>query len=407
MLYYLPLESVKSRYTEQLSQDWMPKALSIFNSGYKTIDPYPSGDIPLSDDIEVGVVCDAVSRSRYSMEQVSELIRLVNTGEIDSDSKIFLQDLTTPGIEAFLYVCSVFEVYPKIYAMCHANTFDQYDFTHSFSYWMSHSEKALIGWMTKNGGAIFCASTVHKEAMLKSQVECNIFVVGLPYSKGAVDKVLNGKFEDRKKRVAFTSRLDKEKNPLFMVNVANMFLALHHDWEWVVTSSKKVPTKDLSLQKAFHDLSKATNGRFSVLSDLTKKEYYSVLSESSIQFNCSDQDYVSWTLLEAVDAGCIPCYPNFRSFPEVFYSFHTGESFLYYHCDCKSAVDKLSEMVKKPFLQSRHIVNVCDLGRKYVSYILSRSPDQLEQYPSNIWSGSNSAFFEVLSDMVELRMKCE
>ncbi len=37
-----------------------------------------------------------------------------------------------------------------------------------------------------------------------------------------------------------------------------------------------------------------------------------------MQFNCSDQDWISFVLLEGSVAGCYPIYPHFRSFPEVF-----------------------------------------------------------------------------------------
>ncbi len=51
---------------------------------------------------------------------------------------------------------------------------------------------------------------------------------------------------------------------------------------------------------------------------MTKQNYYQILDESKVQFNCADQDWVSFTLLEAVTFGCHPVYPDFRSFPEVF-----------------------------------------------------------------------------------------
>jgi hypothetical protein len=120
----------------------------------------------------------------------------------------------------------------------------------------------------------------------------------------------------KRNQVIFCSRLDSEKQPHFMMEVARAFLTEFRDWEWIVTTSAEAfRSNDDSVVDALAELSQQ-NPRFLPYANLSKAQYYATLCESRIQFNCSLQDYVSWTLLEACLAGCDIAYPNFRSFPE-------------------------------------------------------------------------------------------
>jgi hypothetical protein len=56
--------------------------------------------------------------------------------------------------------------------------------------------------------------------------------------------------------------------------------------------------------------------------NLSKEQYYGILSRSAVQLSTSLQDWISFCLLEAVTYGCIPVYPNFRSFPDAFGKFN-------------------------------------------------------------------------------------
>jgi len=114
----------------------------------------------------------------------------------------------------------------------------------------------------------------------------------------------------------FSSRLDKEKNPYFMLEVAKEFLQSNPEYTWIVTSSGNSLKSTLpGIVDELYKFSKE-NDRFIIRTGLTKQEYYTILAESHIQFNSSLQDYVSWTVIESTMFGCIPVFPNFRSFPE-------------------------------------------------------------------------------------------
>lgn len=76
----------------------------------------------------------------------------------------------------------------------------------------------------------------------------------------------------------------------------------------------------------------------------TKEQYYYNLLESKVQINTADQDFVSWTMLEATTCGCQPLYPYFLSFPEALEYDHR---YMYQKDDVDDAVSKIVKMVDK------------------------------------------------------------
>ena len=69
-----------------------------------------------------------------------------------------------------------------------------------------------------------------------------------------------------------------------------------------------------------------------------------MLTRSKVQINVGWQDWVSYTLLEALTFGCLPLYPNHRSFPETF--FHES-AFLYRPGDAYDVAKKLDWLVEQ------------------------------------------------------------
>ena len=58
----------------------------------------------------------------------------------------------------------------------------------------------------------------------------------------------------------FTSRMDAEKNPWFMLEVARAFLHRHKDWEWLCTTSAAAGAKNNTAPNT-------QRGRFDVVAD--------------------------------------------------------------------------------------------------------------------------------------------
>lgn len=310
-LFYLGLEPLASRYTAQLSNEWFPSSIK-HASVRTTFVPIPGKEVDT--EIETGVVLDATGRGVFACSQVADLLLRIRTGELNNEDAIFLQDFWTAGFEAVLYALHLHKLTPKIYSTVWAQSVDEYDFTWGMRKWMRPMELGLASAHT----AIFVASTVHRDQLRAAGFECPIHVVGLTIDVKAVRDMMPERIplEQRRKNVIVSSRMDREKNPIFMMETAQRFLTEHPDWTWTVTTSGKQFRSSIEgLVAELHAFAR-NQPRFFLKAGLTKKEYYQELATSRIQFNCALQDYVSWTLLEALAAGCSVAYPDFRSFPE-------------------------------------------------------------------------------------------
>jgi glycosyltransferase involved in cell wall biosynthesis len=300
----------------------------------------------------------------------------IDEGEVKDGDVIFLQDYWTPGIEALMYALHLHGLHTPIYAMCHAQSVDEYDFTHAMLPWIRHYELGLDSWIKEFGGGIFVASTIHKKELRAAGFKAPIHVVGLPIDCATV----NGQMHttSRERQVIFCSRMDKEKNPEFMLEVAGQFLPKHPDWKWVVTTSANDFGNYGESVLGKHPDSLFA-GRLLLKRGLSKTEYYVELRRSAIQFNCSSQDYVSWTLLEACLAGCDLCYPSYRSFKEC-----VPLERRYKQYQVLSAVQLLSRLAQDHYRICHYdIPKLCDIGRMKEAEIVVACQKKAPEY--NLW----------------------
>jgi hypothetical protein len=79
--------------------------------------------------------------------------------------------------------------------------------------------------------------------------------------------------------------------------------------------------------------------------DLEKNDYYDIVNDSRVVFNCALQDWVSNTVSEADALGCNVLYPAYRSFPE---TFANDADRLYVPWSIDDAINKLEQLLKKP-----------------------------------------------------------
>ena len=370
-VFYFGLEPLKARYTYQLSKEWMPATFAPYSDKLEFVDV--EGEFDPDQQIKVGAVLDAVGRGKFAMSQCSSFLDMLNNDQVNNGDVIFLQDYWHPGIEAILYAVDLYGIEIEIYAMLHAQSVDEYDFTYPMREWMRGFELGLDKRMT----GIFVGSTIHKDQLRQTGFEAPIHVVSLPLHLELTRAKLPGyNINQRKKNVVvYSSRLDKEKNPFFMMAVAEKYLNEFPALEWhVTTSGKEFKSMLPGVLDALNELSER-NPRFKLLNNLTKEEYYRELAEAKIQFNCSLQDYVSWTVLESTAFGCDIVFPKFRSFPEFI-----PPDRLYTAFNVKSAVIRLHEVMQQR-QPNYNIAYLADLGRQMEGYIVANGIKQ----EINIW----------------------
>lgn len=347
-LYYMGLEAYEGRYTLQL-QKWSEGEFIKRGINYEVV---TGQTLDNSKAIVTGQVLDAHGRSFYSLTQMANLVQKMKNGEIDYTDKIFFEDMFTPGMEALPYIMDQVPVEhrPEIWVRCLAQTIDPDDFVHVWGMypWMSKFEHMVnhfaTGVLCTNEEMVAHANIAGWRAPLYN-------ISGLAFGKKEVQsRCLNIKpFNERKMRVCFAARVDQEKQPWFFLKLADQFPEV----EFAFLSGGPLKSNSPEAMEIINK--KVAEGKNVVVyENLKKDEYYAILADSRVLFNCALQDWVSNTVSEADALGTNVLYPAYRSFPETFANDHTR---MYVPWSLEDASAKLSILLESP---SKNIGKISD-----------------------------------------------
>lgn len=338
-LYYLPLEPYIERYTYLMScvDGWAEKHFKNEGVDFVRIDGEKLGDT-----ITTGKVVDAHGRSYYAMSQIMSLIKLMTQGEVVDGDVIYVEDFWHPGIESLFYIRHLTGIDFKIGTFLHAQSVDDTDFAYDMREWMRPIE---IGY-GKGIDYIFVTSAILKQLCLDAGIgtESKVINVGLPYnSKRLLEQVDAMGVELGKKEdyVIFSSRFDDEKDPMFFLDLVERC----PDIQFVLVNPRKTITSNQEVVARLNNIL-ATKDNLKLVDTSNKKDYYQTLANARVQFNCAHQDWVSWTLLEAVTFKCNPLYPVWKDFPV---ELRNDERFLYEKRNLDDAEKKLRQLMKTSF----------------------------------------------------------
>ena len=341
-LYYMGLEPYEGRYTLQLQQ-WSEAAFKRRGIDYEVI----HGDmLDSSKSIVTGQVLDAHGRSYFSLTQMAKLVKKMKMGEITMEDTIFFEDMFTPGIEALPYIIDQlpFEYHPRIFVRCLAQTIDPDDFLHVWDMqeWMAHYEKMTNTFVT---GVL--ASNEEMVAHMKiAGWNVPIYnISGLAFDKEEVKSRVKKikKFDQRQMRVVFAARFDQEKQPHFFMDLVEKYAGMNMPVEFAVLSGGPLRSNDPETLSRARALEKTAN--FKIYENLKKNEYYKILADSRVLFNCALQDWVSNTASEADALGTNCLYPAYRSFPE---TFANDRDCLYIPWSMDDVIVKLNRLMYEP-----------------------------------------------------------
>ena len=384
------LESYEARYTLQL-QDWNERVFNFRGVDYEVI----TGDeLDNSKAIVTGSVLDAHGRTYYSLSQTMTLIQMMKNGELTSDDVIFYEDMFTPGLECLPYIMdqSPPEFRPKVYLRFLAQTTDPDDFL---------IREGMFGWMRKYEEMVdefvdgICVASEEFVAHLRiAGLKAPIYVTGLPYGKEEVRSRIdtNIPLDERTKRVGFAARWDDEKQPHFYMDLAEAYYKIDPTVEFAIfcghpelkSSDPEYVKRAIDLQDAY-DLGKVRTANFKIYTGLKKNDYYNLLADSRVLFNCALQDWVSNTVSEADTFGTLTLYPAYRSFPEVFAN---NGNHLYVPWSMDDAVEKLSRMftdIENKDLNRYSIGKISDYQDGTINRTLDVLEGNGEQYARNGW----------------------
>lgn len=354
MLFYLPLESYVERYTYLMSSKngWAETRFKELGVKFKRVDGEQLGG-----SIGCGVVLDCFGRNYYSQTQVNKLIKMIKAGEVKDGDVIYTEDFWTAGIESLFYIRHMTGIKFKIGCFIHAQSVDDTDFAWNMREWMRPIEQGF----GKGYDFIITCSKILKKLCVDAGVgnEKNIRVVSLPYNSERLKQQLTAmKFKTpaKKEGVIFSSRFDDEKDPNFFLDLVEActdikFKLVNPRKDRPLTSNKKVMWR---LEK----ITSKKNSNLEIIDTSNKVRYYEALAGSEIQFNCAHQDWVSWTLLEAVTFNCKPLYPIWKDFP---LELKNSEHFLYKKNDLENCILKLRSLIgNNKALVPNHVVGKHD-----------------------------------------------
>ncbi len=348
-LYYMGLESYKARYTLQLTQ-WNK---AVFDKRGLDVSYVPGLTLENGQKIVVGQVLDAHGRSYFGMSQLMNLVRLMQQGEVTSEDVIYFEDMFQPGIESLPYILNQVpaNLRPRIFVRCLAQAIDPDDFVHvwGMSKWMGLYEKMVCELVRDSGGAVLATNEEMVMHMKIAGWDCPIYnISGLAFGKEEVRGRVPGDlipFVERTKRVGFAARWDQEKQPDFYMDLIERVKETDwgHNIEFALFSGAALRSNNDSYMARTRDLQ--SRGLLTIYEDLEKNDYYNLLADSRVLFNCALQDWVSNTVSEADTLGCNVLYPAYRSFPESFANDHER---LYIPWSLDDAMAKLKVLIEKP-----------------------------------------------------------
>lgn len=316
-LIYCSIEKYEARYSHQLTQ-WNEDVFKRRGIDYIIVD---GQSIPKTnaDQINIGSVLDANGRPYYCLTQVAKLIEMIVHGETTHEDVIFFDDASTYGIEALAFSLDQIDSAkrPRIFIRMLAGVGDQDDFVwrENMVRWMRQFEMMMNNFVD---GVIVASEEMVSHLRLIGYT-CPIYVSGLPFGKAEVQariptlKPLN----ERSKRVVFAARWDSEKQPQWFMEIVKKYYKIDPTVEFAVLSGNKILKSDnFEFVKEAYTLQDSKDANFKIYTGLKKNEYYQILADSRVLFNCALQDWVSNTVSEALSFKTIPLYPAYRSFPE-------------------------------------------------------------------------------------------
>jgi len=319
-LFYCGLESYEARYTLQLTE-WNVRVFERRGINYVVV---PGNTIDNTQSISVGQVLDAHGRSYFSMSQMMNLVQMMRNGEITSEDVIYFEDMFQPGIESLPYILDQVPANqrPRIFVRCLAQSIDPDDFVHvwGMAKWMDLYEKMVNEFVS---GVLATNEEMVAHMRIAGWSAPIYNISGLAFSKQEVLERIGGSqnirpFDQRRMRVGVAARFDQEKQPGFFMDLVEMYHSQgrHKDIEFAIFQGGPLRSNNFEYVTRARVLQ--SEGKLTIYENLKKNDYYNLLNDSRVLFNCALQDWVSNTVSEADTLGCNVLYPAYRSFPETF-----------------------------------------------------------------------------------------
>jgi len=282
MIWWLPLEKIDQRYTEQTFKIIHRNFTHIFgSSNFECIDGI---ELNSSSSLNPSQFLDPVGTMFYKSSQILKVCSLIHRNLIKDGDTFFVDDIWFPGLISLKYIFDFNKLNVLLTGILHAG-----------SHTPSDDVATLIGQKIKGfeRSIIDCCSSVFVGSRFHYQELCqyhstifkNVHVTGLVVD---TSNIINSvKWTDRKNQIIFPGRLHYEKGYNVIKNL------------------EKILPVDIKIIKT-HEL------------DLNKLDYYNLLSNSKLVLLPAIQENFGYAIIEAVAAGCNILVPNRAVYSEFY-----------------------------------------------------------------------------------------
>jgi hypothetical protein len=343
-LFYMGLEPYEGRYTLQLQQ-WNEAVFKQRGINYVIV---PGSTIDNSKAISVGQVLDAHGRSYFGMSQMMNLVQMMRQGDVTNEDVIYFEDMFQPGIESLPYIFDQIpaDQRPRVFVRCLAQSIDPDDFVHvwGMAKWMGLYEQMVNDFVD---GVLATNEEMVAHMRIAGWSAPIYNISGLAFGKAEVrDRVENNikDWDQRSRRIIFAARFDQEKQPDFYMDLIERWYANSNvPVEFAVLSGGPLRSNNPKYLERAAKLE--SQGKLKIYKDLKKNDYYNIVNDSRVLFNCALQDWVSNTVSEADALGCNVLYPAYRSFPE---TFANDAERMYIPWSMDDAYAKLEKLLETP-----------------------------------------------------------
>jgi hypothetical protein len=309
----------------------------------------PGTTIDNTKSISVGQVLDAHGRSYFGMSQMMNLVQMMRNGEVTGEDVVYFEDMFQPGIESLPYIMDQIpeSQRPRVFVRCLAQAIDPDDFVHvwGMAKWMSTYEQMVNCFVT---GVLATNEEMVAHMRIANWTAPIYNISGLAFGKEEVLERIGGRgqlkpFDQRQMRVVFGARFDQEKQPDFFMDLVEKVRADHPNIHFAILQGGPLRSNNPRYIKRAREMQ--ARGDLEIHENLKKNDYYAIVNDSRVLFNCALQDWVSNTVSEADTLSCNVLYPAYRSFPE---TFANDPDRLYVPWSIDDAEHKLYELLKKP-----------------------------------------------------------
>ena len=284
----LPIEPMEERYSTQW-WEWFEREFA--NAGI------PHYTIPQNwpnQKIETGVFLDVIGTMKFkSLQQKAVIARIMDLKICFPNKKIifFFHDIWNPAVLNIAYILDCMDLRDqfKICGCLHAGSYDPHDFlAKKNSGWMSYFENSLSRAVNKIFFATNFSRDLFRKFCFRSEYlfdDTKLVVTGFP-----IYDEFNYIEPNIEKQIVFPHRLDDEKQPWLFDELKRRLKYQLPDWKFI-------KTKEVCK---------------------TKKDYYHLLSSSSIAVSFALQETWGIAMQESLFCGCVPLVPNRLSYPEMY-----------------------------------------------------------------------------------------